>query len=126
MLAGLVQTPRRRKSVSEGDTLLLRAKEFLHNRVSAAFDLAENDLGNFLRATKAGGTDHAFECSLLATALLYDYGKMRGRPQRTDSGSLGTRECLSTDAVAQIIANKVASQALVAIEGFEHQTEAKQ
>lgn len=101
------------------DVLLIRARAYLRERIREALQLAENDVTKMLRITKAAGTDHAFDCSQLAVALIYDVVKDRGRPQRTTSGSLGISDCQSFDEIARSIADNAAKAALAAIGSTE-------
>ena len=88
----------------ESDLLIQRAKQFLRQRVQKAHQLAESDLTTWLRNTKSAGTDYAYECCLIAEALLYDYVHERGRP-RTGDGGIGITNVRSTEDVARSIAN---------------------
>lgn len=101
------------------DVLFIRARAYLDERIREALQLAESDVSKMLRATKAAGTDHAYDCGQFAVALIYDVVNARGRPQRTTSGSQWINDCPSFDEIARAIANNAAKAALAAIGSTE-------
>lgn len=99
------------------DVLLIRARSFLRDRIRLALEVAQNDVCRFLRESNAANTDHAFDLSRFADALIYDVVKEKGRPQYTRSGSISCDQCPSFDEIARNLANHAAKAALEAL-GF--------
>lgn len=97
------------------DIILAQAKAFLTERIRAAHNLAVNDVASFLRATRAAGTDHAFDCQILAEALVYDFAKTRGRPLQAPSGSITPGPCMSTEDIAAALARQASRAALASL-----------
>lgn len=101
------------------DVLLARATTYLHDRIRQSVRLAIDDLSGMLRATKAAGTDHAFQCQLFAEALIYDVVTQSKRPVDSPSGTISQRTCPSLEAVARNIADKAAVMAITALESAQ-------
>lgn len=101
------------KEIQSQDGILLgRARAYIRARTQQSLRLAETDLTQWLRDSRAVGTDHASECQAIARALLFEVVREGGQPLWSVPGKIASQSAPGMAEVAHKMANKAAAKAL--------------